>query len=260
MAESTLTLSLFELRQEVADFLGFGRDSTDWTADQEARLDSCINSGIRQFYFPPAIQGATKHEWSFLRPVAQLTTSADTEDYDLPDDFGGIINGTLTFYGASDTYTHLVLVGEGAIRRMRQGVTVDSSYPSYAAVRPKAATGTTGQRFEIMLYPTPDDTYTIEYRYMALPGKLTEAKPYPLGGAMYSEVILEGCLAIAEQRLDDAAGQHTNSFMALLAAAIERDRAANTPDFFGYNRDSSSETTVRNRDLSVVTVNGILPD
>ncbi len=34
-----------------------------------------INSGKRQFLFPPAINGRSSHEWSFLKPVTTMTTS-----------------------------------------------------------------------------------------------------------------------------------------------------------------------------------------
>ena len=56
------------------------------------------------------------------------------------------------------------------------------------------------------LWPTPDSTYTLSYRYKALVAKLTSAAPYPLGGQAHAQTIEAACLAIAEERLNDERG------------------------------------------------------
>ena len=58
---------------------------------------------------------------------------------------------------------------------------------------------------------------------------------------MHSETILESCLAIAEQRLENSSGIHTQKFQERLAASCAMDRQLQTPDTMGYNGDQSNQ-------------------
>jgi len=95
MAESTLSITYDQLAVEVAVFLGYSATDTDWTAAQVAEIDRYIQAGIRQFYYPPAVDGIEAgYEWSFLSP----TTTIDTEEtYDI----GSLVvsSGTCTLTG-----------------------------------------------------------------------------------------------------------------------------------------------------------------
>ena len=314
MAESTLSGAYSDFRSEIADFLGYGRDSSNWSTDQENSIKSCLKSGLRKFYHPPVLPGERlAHEWSFLNPVTTLDigpvsgtmsgvptydgstystitatsgvfesrmddagnttnitfdtsgndyeitsytsdtvivvsgdasgeTSGDTFSltaqfvYDLPDDYGGI-NGGFTF--TSDTlYDTVRVVSEKQIRELMQGRTVNG-YPQYCAIRPKSTSGTTGQRFEVMFYPRPDSSYTLEYSYIPLLYELTDTYTYPWGGEPHTETIMESCLAVAELRRDDTIGVHYEAFMERLKASVDYDRVANAPEFLGYNADGS---------------------
>ena len=77
---------------EVGHFLGYGRTSTDWTTAETAEINRYVQGGVRQFYYPPAIEGVpANYEWTFLSPTTTLTTTADDEDQDMPDDFGRML-------------------------------------------------------------------------------------------------------------------------------------------------------------------------
>lgn len=240
MAEPTLSLGFPDLQKEVGDFLGFGPTSGNWSAAKTDIIERIIQSGIRQFYFPPSLGGGMpSHNWRFLKPVTTLATVASTDTYTLPDSFGRM-EGNLTFASADNAYTAIKLVGEGVIRNLQQRNTSATGKPRYAAVRPKASTGSTGQRFEILLWPTPDAVYTLTYKYAALLDKITASLPYPVGGMPHAETILESCLAVAEMRKDDEKGLHWTQFMERLAASVEYDKQINA-EFFGYNGDGSSD-------------------
>jgi hypothetical protein len=141
--------------------------------------------------------------------------------YNLPDDFGRLI-GTL-HYAAGEHRSSLVIVSVGKLLQMRACADLNGA-PTYAAYRYKSSTGASGQRQEILFYPEPDAAYTLSYEYEAFTGKLTDSYPYPLGGMKYSELYLESCLALAESRIEDNPGNHTQQFNALLVDAIARDR------------------------------------
>lgn len=253
----SLSITYNELQKAIGRYLGYGRmvygpdDGTQEWAD----IEDCIKSGLRQFYVPPPMQGQPgSHQWSFLRPVAQLMLAAGVADYDLPEDFGGL-HGDLT-YPAYEQAKPVVVTSESAIRAIRQSRT-QSGKPKQAAIRPKATDGAAAQKFEMILWPVPDCQIELTYRYFVLPQTLSNENPYPYGGQAHSETILESCLAIAEQRLNDIKGIHWEKFMERLAASIQIDRKTSGADFLGYNADRSDGMgQSNNHRFDGVTVNG----
>lgn len=232
-----LSINYDELRRRIAHFLGIDEDFSGWSEEIQQRVDDIIASGLRQFYNPPPVQlsrreGLAKHDWRFLKPVDSVTTSSGTGDYDLPNDFGGI-EGDLTF--GSETVTSAVyLVGEAQIRKKRQQSPI-SGRPKLAAVRAKEHDGTDVQRYEIMFWPEPNDTFTLYYRKLVQLNNLSSDNPWPVGGAAHAETILESCLAEAESYEEDTGeGLHWQRFLRRLAASVRRDRIATAPEYLGY--------------------------
>ena len=83
MAESTLSVDYDDLREEIAYFLGYGRSSANWSADQTSTISSVLKSGLRQFYNPPRLPSdASAHQWNFMYPVTTLTTGSTTGTMD----------------------------------------------------------------------------------------------------------------------------------------------------------------------------------
>jgi len=231
MSESTLSISYGDLQIEVGRFLGYNADLSKWSDSQAEEVDRYIQAGIRQFYYPPAVENVEPgYDWSFLHPTGTLTTVDGEGSQDLSDDLGRIV-GDLHF----DPTVHvpsITLVSENMILVMQERNS-SKGPPKHAAVRSKA--GTTeyeGQRQEILLWPVPDKAYTLEFNYEAYSGKLTQLRPYPLGGMKHSELIVESCISVAEQRANDERGLHWESFSRLLASAVAIDRK-NGARYFG---------------------------
>jgi hypothetical protein len=223
MAESTLSLSYTDLCLAVGYFLGYGATSGSWTQAQVDEIDRAVQSGYRQFLYPPAAQGVEPgYEWSFMAPVATISTAANTADQSLPDDFGRLVDG-FTFAAASGYPGVLADVGEGRIRELRQS-NVSAGTPRMAGIRATAGTGAIGQRKEVMWYPTPNAVYVLSYKYEACTGKLTSQLPYPLGGLKHAETIRESCLAAAESSINDSQQVHWNLFISMLISSIARDQ------------------------------------
>ena len=244
---------------EVADYLGFDTTTANWDAATTARVDRIIQSGLRQFYFPPPIPGLPRHEWSFLKAArGTITLAASDYAYDMPDDYGGQEVGFT--YAATDYVYHTVpIVPEGTVLALRSGDTAESD-PSCAAIRPKASTGgTTGHRFEVIFYPTPSTTRTLTYPYKVLCNKIATGSPYALGGMNHSETIKASCRAVAEREKNDDRGVEWTNFTERLLASIQQDQREHSPHRFGYNGDhSDSRGWPHNHEL-VVTVNGVTP-
>jgi hypothetical protein len=237
MAESGLSIGYAELVGEVGKFLGYGYKAyASYLAAQQAIINRVVQSGVRRVYYPPAVDANTMaYEWSWLRPTTTLAVVSGTYDYDLPDDFGRVVGA---FYYPPEEYKQPICeVSVGRILALLSYEAL-SGHPLYFATRFKASDGTTGQRQSVLFYPTPDDSRTLSYEYEAFSGALSSTYPYPLGGMKLAELYIESCLAVAETRMKDEIGIHTQTYQALLIDAIARDKK-NGPLFFGSmgNRD-----------------------
>jgi hypothetical protein len=260
VAESTLSISYTDLLRDVGAFLGYPRDPDDQSDDEREEIDRYIQSGIRQFYYPPAMEGLELgYKWSFLTPTATLATVATEGAVDLPDDCGRVLGDFI--YAAGTNYPTVPLVSEGRLLELLQ-TNSDGSQPCYAAVRAKseALTATAGTRLEVAFWPVPSAIYTLTYRYEAYSGKLTAALPYPLGGMRYAELITESCLAVAERRANDEKGLHWDEFVRLLKAGVAMDRRQGAR-FFGHMGGNDvgfiDDPYCFTRDNGTVTYNGV---
>lgn len=255
MPEPTLSLTFAELKLDVAEFVGYGRDPDAWTATQLARIRRCIEIGLRNFYWPTPAAGQGVYRWSFLEPVATLATVDGTGDYDLPADFGHIV-GPLTYGESESSVCYVKVVSDIQVRELRQR-SVGEGAPRYAAVQPVAGDGSTGQRSTLLLWPTPDSAYNLTYRYAILPDRLLDTRPYPLGGAAHAETIRQACLAAAERELNQEQGVHAASFAERLSAslAVDMQRA---PDSLGVLGDPGMRR-MEYEPAYYVTYNGVVP-
>lgn len=249
MSESSLSVSYNQLRQEIGDYLGFGRTVSKWDAAQATKVESILISGLRQFYFPVPVRGRElssngsilTHRWSFLFDDGSITTEADTSAYVLPDNYGGLEGEYLTYDPA--TYTkHIEVTSDVRIRQMNQ-YNNNTGKPVYAAIVAASKTTGKGSRWNIILYPTPDAAYNLYYKYRLFVNALSSSNPYPYGGASHSETIIESCLAIAEQRKIGVAGLHTERFRDLLMMSIADDCHNGTPRVLGINQNGETPPT-----------------
>lgn len=253
MAEPNITLVYSDILKEVGYYLGYGRSTGLYTSAQQSFCDDVISAGLRRFINPPPVRpGEPGHSWSFMNPVGSLVTVIGQGDYTLPFDFEQAI-GDLTFAPYAAPFSCKQVSGQ-RIRELRQWPVppVIYQWPEYYAIEPVLATGTAGQRYQLMLYPAPNAVYTLGFKYRVATSKMSAAYPYPPGGPEHGETILEACLAVAEERTDDKMGVHNQKFMERLAASVSRDRAAGIPDTLGYN--TSTEVIPYPRDYRVPQV------
>lgn len=260
MAQPDFALSFTDLQTEVGFFLGYGRTAANWSTDQTDVVAMCIKGGLNRFYAPPALPGEpVAHRWSFLRPKYSFDTTASDFDYDLPDDFGQVV-GPIHFDNSEKQFHRIRIVPESVIMAKRQ-ISTQASSPQYAAIRSKSVSAGSYQVYELLLYPTPDAVYTLHFRYALLPNKLSSTNTYPYGGAVHSETLLESCLSVAEERVNDERGMHYVAFMERLKASVDYDRRVFGSQLVGYNGDASdgSQQVENPRDGVYVTYDGVLP-
>lgn len=71
MSESTLAITLTDIRDAMSKYLGYDPDYDNDSSDEQAEIDSLIKRGLRQFYWPPRLNDRS-HQWSFLKPVTTV--------------------------------------------------------------------------------------------------------------------------------------------------------------------------------------------
>lgn len=229
-AESTLSFQLSRLLREAGRKLDYGRDSANWTTEQATDVAEIVDTAQRWVDLPN-----NGYIWSYMRPTGTLTTEDGEGDYELPGNFGGIVGESMSL-DYDSCINRVVVVPEYMVRRNR---TVDTSgIPRMVALRPKANTSpATPQRWEAMVWPTPDQEYTITYRYRLLPSALRFDNEHPYGGLPMMELYLQAVRAAVEQFDKDAAGEEYALFQAMLKEAIAADGRMYDPDYYGYNGD-----------------------
>lgn len=247
MAEPTLVLQKADLYAAVGLFLGFGRGAAfgdpAWTSYQAAVISDLVNSGYRQFIYPPPMDGEqSSYNWSFLQPTYTADFPQGAQTVILPDDFGGFEDKvTVLTQNVTSQPWPIEWRNEGQIRQMYSIAPEMTGPPMYITQQPLRGTGPTqGQRFRAYLFPTADTDYTLQFRYYVNPDALTDAFPYCLGGQQHVETIREACLMAAENFLDDGASIHQMKFKERLAASISMDRR-NKPQKIGRNVDRSDD-------------------
>lgn len=105
MSESTLSITYDDLRSEIGYYLGFRRSSSAWSADQAATIESCLKSGLRQFYLPEPLPGeSVSHLWSFLKPLATLVVWAGLDPVATTTCTGVVASGNTTLTATAGVF------------------------------------------------------------------------------------------------------------------------------------------------------------
>lgn len=170
--------------------------------------------------------------------------------FGLPDDCADI-DGNMTFE-PNEAFHDIISWPENRLRSKRHIESETNGPPQYYALRPREFTPATGQRWDIMVWPIPNEDYTVTYRKVINLDALTTGQ-YPPGGLVHAETIKEACLAAAEIRLDDTQGLHKARYQELLAKSKEVD-ARTGPESLGQNSDTTRRERTMDRNDGYYTV------
>lgn len=165
---TTLETTKESLFKRIGLHVGFGPNFKAWSSAQLAEVTEIYRDGLRLFCNPPVIPGMNyTHNWSFLTPVATLTTAANQAVYDLPDDLADIQGSLIVENDDFVPRKQIERYGESQIRL--SNTTNYTGRPQGFAVRVKEATVeptyTGDTRYELLIHPVPDGIYTLSYRY-----------------------------------------------------------------------------------------------
>ena len=209
---STMQYSYKELTDRTSKFLGTygssGPSGTDLTDAQ-----AMVKSGYLIFL--------TAYDWTFRRRYASLSTESGLYIYEFPEDFAGL--RTPFRFSSLTGYPPLKEVSDGTLLELRN-FGENNAYPENFAVRAGKHSPETGQRYEVLFWPTPGTVYDLYYSYHMMPPMMSNDDDVHMGGAEYSECVLKFCLAAAEREQDEEAGVQTQEASALLGRCIDMDK------------------------------------
>ena len=224
--DSDTQLTLSDTSVTVTAGANFVLIQSDSATPENAAQDfiDWVDTGYNEFLYPETGH-SEQFSWSFLRRVESVALSSGDADIDLPDSFGQhMLAATLTGQD-DDEPARLDQLSREEMREKREYESGSNAVPAFAAWQPKAFDATTGERFELIVHPTPDDSYTVKVEYRDQPDRLTPAAPYPRGGMLHGDTILKACQAAAERDQDDEAGVLNQRFKERLAASLQMDMA-----------------------------------
>jgi hypothetical protein len=241
----TMVASYSSLLERVGHCL-FGVRS-GYSTDQTSDIEMSIMDGLRDVY--------AAHNWSFFRPVKTITTASGTSTYSLPIGYESIETELNYAPGESDFYPPCRMRHDSEIRKLQQD-NEDTEYdrPRYFSVRNVEFDPTVGSLRQLVLWPTPDDTYVLYARMTLRPVAIDAVNQYPVGAETLYQVILESCLAAAERNLDDAEGVHRKRFVELLPLAIAADQDASSPRSLGRDAPDGESIDLESRSVLVGTI------
>jgi hypothetical protein len=255
------------LSRMVGRHIGAGPNPAAWSHGQEQLIAEALRRAKRKVYNPPIVMGERyPHDWSFLRPLGTIQTVAGQYAYDLPADFAQMYGPLTHSTQGSTLYPSINFIGEHIIRQLLQRQET-TARPDRAAVRVKQKGEHSSTAYELLLWPVPDDSYTIDFRYRVNPDT-SEANSLPAlvesmdlhGGDRYSEMFLEAAFLSADEIMGVKRSVHDERFIRAVMNAVGSDRLTSAPDSMGYNGDPSSRRQWtgdwHEYDENVVTYNG----
>ncbi|MEM7820008.1 MAG: hypothetical protein QW761_00170 [Candidatus Aenigmatarchaeota archaeon] len=239
----SLEVSFDDLRRELGRFLGWSRDPNKWSSDQKLDAEDIIRSALRRVYWPTDVNlGQVDHAWSFLESTVELNLNPSQTTYELPDDFEDIVGPW--YFRDRAAYGPIKVIPPSMFLQRRSQYR-QTGIPMYAAFFANSGTSRR-MKWTVMFYPSPSESVVVWARYHISPGVLldvnSQERKYPLGGPHMAELFVEAVLAVAEEKLMDLPGIHSQQFQLMLASAIKRDGRGNYAETFGDYGDRGNRT------------------
>lgn len=157
--------------------------------------------------------------------------------YTLPATFGGEFLGDITYAADTNQGVSIEWVSEGRIRQWLEDITDESGDPYWAAVRPMAGTQSPRRRWELLVYPRPDEVMTLVFPYTLHFDSLVSGTEVPPAPFSHDETVKAACLAVAEKDVEGAGGVDWNYYRSVCLPNSYRIDSLSAPKRLGYFGD-----------------------
>lgn len=180
-------------------------------------------SGSQMTLNDTTVSIASASSYKLARPEIPMDPSFDSVAND----------SDLAFYpGPEQWYPSVARRHDSTIRKL-EADNPEFDRPRFYTVRTDRFDPSVGSQKTLAFYPIPDAAYTLRVPMILRPIELNESNPYPIGGEMLSQVILEACLASAEHNYEEREHVHEKRFLELIALAIRNDQDRSSPTGLG---------------------------
>lgn len=156
---------------------------------------------------------------------------ASSGNFTLPKTFGGQYIGPITFAAGTNTGARLDWTSEAEIRKLREDSTTETGDPRLAAVR-RLSSDT--RRWELMLYPEPDEEDTVEFTYDLYFDSLTALTDLHPAGYAFDETVKAAVMAAMERDAEDVLGGLTQYYTQRALPNAYKIDARSAPRKLGY--------------------------
>ena len=210
----------------------FTDDLPDWIVDGSIAIH--LADGVKYFDVLARVSG-TELTLDPTVPDSAAGTKfhAYRRFYDLPEDFGGMHSDEFTISRHSQYISASIrLTSERAIRDKSDSVSGIGGFPSLAALTTVAPDATRSSRTRVTFWPLVQGDWDLEFRYIAIPPRISASFPYHYGSAFCSEAVIASCVDRAYQRIHASQEKHSY-FMDRLSQAIMHDRRNFDPSNLG---------------------------
>lgn len=240
-----MSLKFTDILANLGDWCGIGPgDVSDgvWSDPMnQRRANNCLRGGLDQVGKPPILPGeASAYSWGWLHPVGSVVILTNTNTAPMPDDFAGIEGDIFIADAGQNAYEPVSVKNIQFVLAKNAQFPTNTGPPLEIGIDAVKGEGlTSGQRYQMSVYPIADQVYTLSFQYYFLENVLNGTNPFPPGGAWLAETINVSVKAYWEAHYDNIMGGPMQAmFMQSLAASIAADRKSK-PQAGGYNGDTS---------------------
>lgn len=251
MADS-LRLTFKEVYVKVAEYLGLGSSptGTDLTT-----VKDIVKRAYREFLMPIDASTGTVYRWHFLQRTTTLSCVSGVDTYDLPTGFSRLVI----------PFTHTTPLSYNPVEKdleymyLIKSQTTGNGYPVWFAIKVDEFDQVTGQKTQVVFYPTPSSSFDYYYTYLVTPPAPVNDDEFFIGDEYASECILEKSLAVAEISKHDEEGGHSAKAERLLQSAIGEDKKKYYIPNLGQMRNGKMDEYTRSALVYDKTSTQILP-
>jgi len=221
-----------DLGQTTADLVDKVQEALGWADDvveEQLQALAYLNDAYRRVIKGKHPATGVMHLWSWLRKLGTLTWVDGTNVYALANDFSGMFPAEVPYYAHVDNenFPQFRQTSIAEWNELIEPEMADNETEAYLfCVRPIATfVAGTGQRWEMCVYPTPDEARTVYYAYRFHPEALADSATYHMGGPEYDRILYTGAMAEHEKRRGTPDGPWEAEFSKAMIDAIEFDSA-----------------------------------